>query len=55
MKASDSLNRKENSTEEKEKNIAQWIKDKQNNQSRFIDLLSDLIQSSYSSTIKEEK
>ncbi|MEK4298902.1 hypothetical protein MKY30_05650 [Oceanobacillus sp. FSL W8-0428] len=49
------MNKKENFTEEEDKNIAQWIKDRQNNQSRFIDLLSDLIQSSYSSTVKEEK
>lgn len=55
MKVSDSMNRKENAVEEEENNIAQWLKDKHNNQSRFIDMLSDLIQSSYSCTHKEEK
>jgi hypothetical protein len=55
MKESDFMNSKENTLREEENNIAQWLNDKQNNQNRFIEMLSDFIQSSYSGILKEGK
>lgn len=55
MRASDFMNSEENTLREGENNIAHWLKTKRNNQQRFIEMLSDLIQSSYSDTLKEEK